>query len=47
MYHLTGVLMGNLLTALGGVAAQLWETFGFTRAEVSEGAGPDDAPGVR
>ena len=33
MYHLTGVLMGNLLTALGATAAQLWETFGFTRAE--------------
>ena len=33
MYHLTGVLMGNLLTALGAVSAQLWETFGFTRAE--------------
>ena len=33
MYHLTGVLMGNLLTALGAVAAQLWETFDFTRAE--------------
>ena len=33
MYHLTGVLMGNLLTALGAVAAQMWETFGFTRAE--------------
>ena len=33
IYHLTGVLMGNLLTALGAVAAELWETFGFTRAE--------------
>ena len=33
IYHLTGVLMGNLLTALGGVSAELWETFGFTRAE--------------
>lgn len=33
MYHLTGVLMGNLLTTLGAVAAQMWETFGFTRAE--------------
>lgn len=33
MYHLTGVLMGNLLTALGAVAAQLWETFDFTRAD--------------
>ena len=33
MYHLTGVLMGNLLTALGAVSAELWETFGFTRAE--------------
>ncbi|MDA1349384.1 MAG: DUF2520 domain-containing protein, partial [Chloroflexi bacterium] len=33
MYHLTGVLMGNLLTTLGAVAAQMWETFGFTRAD--------------
>ena len=33
MYHLTGVLMGNLLTALGAVSAQLWETFGFSRAD--------------
>ena len=33
MYHLTGVLMGNLLTALGAVSSQLWETFGFTRAD--------------
>ncbi len=33
IYHLTGVLMGNLLTALGAVSAQLWETFGFSRAE--------------
>ena len=33
MYHLTGVLMGNLLTSLGAVAAELWETFGFTRED--------------
>ena len=33
MYHLTGVLMGNLLTSLGAAAAELWETFGFTRAD--------------
>ena len=40
MYHLTGVLMGNLLTALGAVAAELWETFGFTRAEGVEALAP-------
>ena len=33
MYHLSGVLMGNLLTSLGAVAAELWETFGFTRED--------------
>ena len=33
MYHLSGVMMGNLLSGLGAVAAQLWEVFGFTRAQ--------------
>ena len=33
LYHLTGVMMGNLLAVLGAVAAQLWENLGLTRAE--------------
>ena len=33
LYHLTGVMMGNLLTALAATAAQLWENLGLTRAE--------------
>lgn len=32
LYHLTGVMMGNLLTGLGAVAAQLWDEIGLTRA---------------
>ena len=33
LYHLTAVMMGNLLTVLAGVAAGLWENFGMTRAD--------------
>jgi len=33
LYHLTGVLMGNLLTEYVGVAAQLWEHIGFSRQD--------------
>ena len=33
LYHLTGVMMGGMLTALAAVAAQLWEQIGMTRAE--------------
>ena len=33
LYHLTGVLMGNLLTEYLGVAAQLWEHIGFSRQD--------------
>ena len=33
LYHLTGVMMGNLLTVQAAVAAQLWEKLGLTRAQ--------------
>lgn len=33
LYHLTGVMMGNLLTCLAATAAQLWEQCGYSRAE--------------
>ena len=33
LYHLSGVMMGNLLTVLGAVSGQLWENIGLTRAE--------------
>jgi len=33
LYHLSGVLMGNLLTGFIGVSGQLWEQFGYTRAQ--------------
>ena len=33
LYHLTGVMMGGLLTTMGATAAQLWEQLGFTRAD--------------
>lgn len=33
LYHVTGVMMGNLLSTFGAVAAQLWEHFGLTRAQ--------------
>ena len=31
LYHVSGVLMGNLLTVLGSVAASVWTKFGYTR----------------
>jgi predicted short-subunit dehydrogenase-like oxidoreductase (DUF2520 family) len=33
LYHLSGFMMGGLLMTLGAVAAQLWEQFGFERAD--------------
>ena len=33
LYHLTGVMMGNLLTGLAATAAKLWEQCGYTRTE--------------
>ena len=33
MYHVSAVLMGNLLTVLASVAAQLWESIGSTRTD--------------
>ena len=33
LYHLTGVMMGNLLTCLAATAAQMWEQCGYSRAE--------------
>ena len=33
LYHLTGVMMGNLLTCLAATAAQLWEQCGYSRTE--------------
>ena len=33
LYHLSGVLMGNLLTCLVGVSAEVWERIGYTRDE--------------
>lgn len=33
LYHLTGVMMGGLLTTLGATVAQLWEHLGLTRSE--------------
>ena len=33
LYHLSGVMMGNLLTCLAATAAQLWEQCGYSRAE--------------
>ena len=33
LYHLTGVMMGNLLIALAAQAAQLWDELGIGRAE--------------
>ena len=40
LYHLSGVMMGNLLTALAAVAAQLWEQIGLTRDEGVKGLAP-------
>ena len=33
LYHLSGVMMGGLLSSLAATAAQLWEGFGFDRAQ--------------
>ena len=33
LYHLSGVMVGGLLSTLASVAAQLWEELGFSRAE--------------
>ena len=33
LYHLTGVMLGGLLTTLGATAAQLWDRLGIGRAE--------------
>ena len=33
LYHVSGVLMGNLLTEYGALSAQLWEHLGMTREE--------------
>lgn len=33
IYHLSGVMMGNLLTALGATASQLWEVLGMKRED--------------
>ncbi len=33
LYHLSGVMMGNLLTALGAIAGGLWEHLGSNRDE--------------
>lgn len=31
LYHVSGVLMGNLLTCLVGISAEIWEHIGYTR----------------
>ena len=33
LYHLSGVMMGGLLTTMAAVVAELWEVFGIDRAE--------------
>ena len=33
LYHLSGVMMGGLLTTMAAVVAELWEVFGIERAE--------------
>ena len=33
LYHLSGVMMGNLLTCLVGISAEVWEHIGYTRAD--------------
>ncbi len=40
IYHLSGVMMGNLLTCLAATAAQLWEQCGYSRAEGVEALVP-------
>ena len=31
LYHLSGVMMGNLLTCMVGISAEIWEHIGYTR----------------
>ena len=31
LYHLSGVMMGNLLTCMVGISAEVWEHIGYTR----------------
>ncbi len=33
LYHVTGVMMGGMLSTLAATAAQLWESFGFRRSD--------------
>ena len=33
LYHLSGVMLGGLLSSLAATAAQLWESFGFDREQ--------------
>lgn len=33
LYHLSGVMMGNLLTCLVGISAEVWEHIGYTRED--------------
>jgi predicted short-subunit dehydrogenase-like oxidoreductase (DUF2520 family) len=33
LYHLSAVMMGNLLTCLAATSAQLWDQMGYTRAD--------------
>lgn len=33
LYHLSGVMMGNLLTCLVGISAEVWERIGYTRED--------------
>ena len=40
LYHLSGVMMGNLLTCMAATAAQLWEQCGYSRAEGVEALVP-------
>ena len=40
LYHLSGVMMGNLLTCLAATAARLWEQCGYSRAEGAEALVP-------
>jgi predicted short-subunit dehydrogenase-like oxidoreductase (DUF2520 family) len=40
LYHLSGVMMGGLLSSLGATAAQLWESFGFDRAQGVQALAP-------
>lgn len=33
LYHLSAVMMGNLLTCLVGISAEVWERIGYTRSD--------------